>query len=224
MSATRQSIANGIVLIGLFFLQDKKPVKFAVCVLIAILFHKTAIIAFLFLVFYNRVFNGKWMMAIMGVASLLTVTNLAGRITAIFRPVTIYSTFSDGSENGLTVIVMSIMYCCLLFLRLFEAKKDQNSDAVLLETKESFYVFGITMSFALTLISLRVPVISRLCGYFSLAGLPYISNVMNRMKNQGNALLIKVVFCVALWAYSLTVLILRPEWQHLWPYHFFWET
>ena len=55
------------------------------------------------------------------------------------------------------------------------------------------------------------------------AVIPYISNIMNRIKNQRVAVIVKASFSVVIWSYSVIALVYRPEWQHIWPYHFYWQ-
>ena len=101
--------------------------------------------------------------------------------------------------NAVNAVVMSVLYVALLLLR------------------------SIALTLAVTVISLRAAGISRLSIYLQLIGLPYISNIMNQLKDQRIALIVKVIFSAAIWSYSVIALVYRPEWQHIWPYHFYWQ-
>ena len=84
-------------------------------------------------------------------------------------------------------------------------------------------MFAWLASLAVTVMSLRAAGMSRLNMYLQLVGLPYVSNIMRRIENQRVAFIVKVVFSMAIWGYSVISLIYRPEWQHIWPYHFYWQ-
>ena len=77
---------------------------------------------------------------------------------------------------------------------------------------DDFYTYCIALSLAVTVMSLRAAGLSRLNMYLQLIGVPYISNVMSKIKKQRDTFIIKIVFSVAVWLYSVVALIYRPEW------------
>lgn len=231
MSAMRQSMAIAIVLLGIDLLKNRRFVLYILyilCVFVAAQFHSTAWIALLFIVLYGRKFNKYVMGGIIIAAVIATITNIPALLGPILEYGSIYITNEIGNQTD--AIVMSIMYLALLILRILIPKhiissedEIQTRERYLAEEKENdFYSFNIVLTLAFTILSLRAPAISRFTQYFLIVGLPYISNTMEIIENKMEAFLIKVVFCLAIFGYSLIALIYRPEWQHLWPYHFFW--
>lgn len=223
MSAIRQSMAMGLVLLGLNQLGEKKYFRFLAFVAIAMLFHSSAIVALVFIFFANKKYTRGSVMAILGIAIITTATNFVSRIVYLFRSDTAYTVGIVGNQTS--VVAMSILFLSLILLRalvpseLLEEENDNNR-----AIGDDFYNYSIITTLAITIMSLRAPVLSRICSYFTLAGIPYISNVMARIRDRRLAFVIKIIFCLAIWSYSLAVLILRPEWQHLWPYHFWWNS
>lgn len=224
MSAMRQSTAIAIILFGLDLLKKKKRILFILTVVIAAQFHSTAWIALLFIVIYGKKFNVFVALAIVFGAVALTIVNIPAMVTSILTYGTIY--ISDTLSIRADAIVMSAMYIALLALRLLlpgrfnpsdeeEKRKEEKTD-------ESFYSFCLVLSLAFTILSLRAPAISRMTLYSMVAGLPYIPNTLNKIEDKKESFDLKTLFCGATWAYSFIALIIRPEWQHLWPYHFFW--
>ena len=223
MSAIRQSMAMGLVLLGLNQLEKKKYICFLVFVAIAVLFHSSAIVALAFIVFANKKYRRESVIAILGIAIIATATNFVSRIVYQFRSETAYAVGSVGNQTN--VVAMSILFLSLILLRALAPsevleEKEDNDKAI----GDDFYNYSIITTLAVTIMSLRAPALSRVCSYFTLAGIPYISNVMAEIRNRRLSFLIKIIFCVAIWGYSVVALILRPEWQHLWPYHFWWNS
>ena len=224
MSAIRQSMATGLVLLGLNQLEKKKYIRFLIDVAIATLFHTSAIVALAFMFFANRKYKKESVMAILGIAIIATATNLVSRIVFLIRYGTVYAVGIVGNQTS--VVAMSILYMSLILLRalapraMFEREgKDDEVKAI----GDDFYNYSIITALSITIMSLRAPALSRVCSYFTLVGIPYISNVMAEIRDRRLSFLIKIAFCTAIWGYSLAALILRPEWQHLWPYHFWWN-
>ena len=124
--------------------------------------------------------------------------------------------------------VVSLLYLSLLLLRLIAANRSgcwssESNNTGNAAYSDDFYTYCIALSLAITVMSLRAAGMSRLTMYLQLVGLPYISNIMNKIEDQRIAVVIKVVFSVVIWDYSAIVLIYKPEWQHIWPYHFYWQ-
>ena len=227
MSAIRQSVALGFILWALMALEDlegrKRYIVYVLFVIIASLFHKTAVISFVFPFLARRSYtrNTTWM--IMLVTIIATLTNFVSSMISFFGLGTGYVTTEIG--NAVNVGIMSLLYFALLLLRVFGFSNVYNLTEEVNNTentayKDDFYTYCIALSLAVTVMSLRAAGMSRLNIYLQLVGLPYISNIMNRIKNQRVAVIVKASFSVVIWSYSVIALVYRPEWQHIWPYHF----
>ena len=220
MSAIRQSLATAIILFAISLLRKKKRILYILVVALAAQFHASAWIALLFLVLYGRKFNLFAMAAILGAALLLTAVNMPAALTSMLNYGTWY--IKDELDIRPDFFVKSAMSIALLALRLLLPRHFSSLVNEEEKTEDSFYSFCIVMSFTFTILSLRAPAITRFGGYASLVGLPYIPNTLYKIENKKESFDLKVIYCGMSWAYSLAALIFRPEWQHLWPYRFFW--
>lgn len=160
------------------------------------------------------------------VTIIATLTNFVSSMISFFGLGTGYVTTEIG--NAVNVGIMSLLYFALLLLRVFGFSNVYNLTEEVNNTentayKDDFYTYCIALSLAVTVMSLRAAGMSRLNIYLQLVGLPYISNIMNRIKNQRVAVIVKASFSVVIWSYSVIALVYRPEWQHIWPYHFYWQ-
>lgn len=228
MSATRQMLATGIVLWALMFLEKRNNKKslliYILLVLLASTFHQSAIMCAVFPLLARLKFTRNTTIWIILFTTILTGTNAVNKIVNLVGFGTGYLTSDIGNITNVTVI--STLYVALLMLQVFmERKKEPNRDncGKYEYDQDGFYSYAIILALAVTIMSLRAPGMSRMAMYLQIAGLPYISNTIGKIKYPKAQLVIKCVFGLAIWGYSAAALIYRPEWQHLWPYHFFWD-
>ncbi len=219
ISAIRQSIAISIILIALTWLERGYKFRFILGVILASLFHISALVSFIFLFFYNKKFNYKWGLLFFLGAILITLFDIQQPIIELIKPNTKYVFGEIG--NLVNVLILSSFYLALLFVRIFTKQKSYEHPKG--QFRDDFFSFCILIALSITILSLKGPIINRLGYYFSFAGIPYIANTLYRIKNRKFANIFKIIFCIIFWGYSLSVLIFRPEWNHLWPYHFFWN-
>ncbi len=230
MSAIRQSVAVGFILWALMTWENLKGrrryIVYISLVIAAMFFHKTAIVAIVFPLLASRKYTRNTTVLIMIVTLIMTSTNLVSSMISFFGLGTGYVTAEIG--NAVNVGVVSLLYFALLLLRLIAANRGSDLPAESNDTgnaaySDDFYTYCIALSLAITVMSLRAAGMSRLNMYLQLVGLPYVSNIMNQIEDQRIAVIIKVFFSVVIWSYSAIALIYRPEWQHIWPYHFYWQ-
>lgn len=230
MSAIRQSVAVGFILWALMAMEDlngrKRYIVYALLIALATLFHKTAVVALIFPFLMKRKYTRNTTWLLMLITLVATLTNVVSSVISILGLGTGYVTTEIG--NAVNVGVVSLLYFALLLLRLIcdNSSYIMDEGATDIENTaygDNFYTYCIALSLAVTVMSLRAAGMSRLNMYLQLVGLPYVSNIMRRIENQRVAFIVKVVFSMAIWGYSVISLIYRPEWQHIWPYHFYWQ-
>ena len=230
MSAIRQSVAVGFILWALMAWENLKGrrryIVYISLVVAAMFFHKTAIVAIVFPLLASRKYTRNTTVLIILVTLIMTSTNLVSSMISFFGLGTGYVTAEIG--NAVNVGVVSLLYFALLLLRLIAANRggylpSESNNTGNAAYSDDFYTYCIALSLAITVMSLRAAGMSRLNMYLQLVGLPYVSNIMNQIEDQRIAVIIKVIFSVVIWSYSAIALIYRPEWQHIWPYHFYWQ-
>lgn len=229
MSAIRQSVAVGFILWALMAWEDlkgwKRYIAYISLIIAAMIFHNTAIVAIVFPLLSSRKYTRNTTVLIIIVTLIMTSTNLVSGMISLIGLGTGYVTAEIG--NAVNVGVVSLLYLSLLLLRLIAANRSgcwssESNNTGNAAYSDDFYTYCIALSLAITVMSLRAAGMSRLTMYLQLVGLPYISNIMNKIEDQRIAVVIKVVFSVVIWDYSAIVLIYKPEWQHIWPYHFYY--
>lgn len=224
MSAIRQSMAVGIVLLALMGLEKGHKKAYFVLMVIAVLFHSSAIAAVIFYLLRSKRFGLESVMIWMLITAGCVELNLVAKVMQVIKPSTSY--IISEVENSANVLATTGLYAALLLLNFLPAKQCAREIVDIrdgeMDFTSGFFAHCILLSLSVSLMSLRAPVLSRIVMYMTITGMPYVSISMNRLENDNLAALIKIIFVVAIWMYSLIVLIYRPEWAHIWPYYFYW--
>lgn len=227
MSANRQMLAAGIILWALMLVEKKKGWKrsliYILMVLLAVSFHQSAILCLIIPLFNKINYTKNTTLLILIVTALATGTNVVNSIVLKIGIGTEYLSADIGNVTNVTVI--SALYLALLLLRTIvrhNGDRAMEGNETFSGFQDSLYTYCIALALAVTIMSLRAPGMSRIVLYLQLIGLPYISNTIKHIEDRRMQLIVKIVFGISIWGYSAATLIFRPEWQHMWPYHFFW--
>lgn len=226
MSANRQMLATGIVLWSLMYLEKSKRrgkiIIYILMVLLASTFHQSAVVCILFPLLARLKISQNTLLWVLIATILATGTNAVSLVVAKIGIGTEYLTTEIGNVTNVSVNVM--LYIALLLLRVFvRNNKYRLKSEGASYFHESFYTYCIILTLSVTIMSLRAPGISRMAMYLQITGVPYIANTISKIEYPKAKFVIRMTFGLAIWAYSAISLIYRPEWQHLWPYHFFWN-
>lgn len=207
----RQSIAISILLCGYKYVFEKKIWKFLSFVLLATLFHKTAII-FIILYFIKYIHIDKrkviiWIVIIaMFFISRQFILNFI--INYVYKPADL--TFYSGSGYKMLILLIGLGICCYFFQdRLLKQNKknqiliDMIYIASIIQTLST--IFGNTYRVTL---------------YFSYAILPLVPNVIETIENKKIKMVIVVcmIIVLTLYFYYMTSNLIDYV-----KYEFFWQ-
>ena len=115
-SGLRQSIAMGIIIFAFKYIQDKKVIKYIICVIIAMYFHKSAMFCLIFYPVYHAKITKKWLYIIIPTMIITYVFNkqIFSFLLHIYNP--IYEdnygfVTSTGQYSILILLILFIIYC-----------------------------------------------------------------------------------------------------------------
>lgn len=181
-SALRQGIALVIFLLAFYsFLKKEKYVKYGICILIASLFHESALITLVFPLiqlvykkfFYNRVFNG--ILCVGAVA--MFVVKIDSILVTLAGMVGINIPYEASGFSILAVILRLISIAFIYYLY-------QNCDDNELTDFDRFqmycYYIGVLIFIAIS----NVPIFSRLTEYFSVLEVIIYANLIYHVKSK----------------------------------------
>jgi len=184
MNTIRQYMAISVILLGFKFVKNKKIIPYLITILIAYLFHSSALVGLLIYPIYNTKYTHLRVIIIFAIAIVANVFvsdiinyiyNLLGRIN--------YYDSRVGQENIANMIYMIIYFIMFLF-SLFEIKKNKED-----YSKKSFYLYVFVMSSAFSLIAMNMNVLARVTTYFNVFSIICLPNIIEdniKKINAGN--------------------------------------
>ncbi len=207
-SGLRQSLAIGICTLSLIFVRNKKPFKFILVVLIALLFHKSAILFLVVYPVYHFRFTDKIRIASLIVIPVVYIFEKAlfGFLSRIFKD---NATTTDTGAYNLFILFLAIYFFCTVFID----KEDKDLNGYL-----NIYFLG-----CISLIFSNVySTAGRVSYYFMIPLVVLIPKIVSRMPNKNDrewfSWLIPACF-IGLGIYF----IVTTDFARAYPYFFFWQ-
>lgn len=223
-SMIRQEIAIAIVLSGVPFLEQKKPFRFALFVIAASFFHSSALVTLLFIIFYYYTFRWRWLVSGIVAATLISLFNIPQKLMLVLRLKTAYAVQTD---NFSAVTVMLMLYTIYLGLNILLPKEERNWGQHGRSCEQvvhyGFLLWCMSAAIIFYIIAYSTAVMERMTLYFSLMSVIYVPEIIRRLKDQSTIFIISYVFTIMIWMYATIILLFRPEWNHIYPYSFFWS-
>lgn len=214
-SGLRQAIAMVICLYAYQAIKNKKIIRAILLIAFATLFHTSALLM-LVLLFHKFIPKGPlWVVPLTGVFIALSISGIMDNVFSVLMGS--YGGYYE--KEGMTDGWLGITYYCLralvfyfLVFLSYENNKKENSLVLSL-----FSTLLITVSFGFSL-----NLFSRATNYFMLIAMVELPNSIYRGSIKRKRIFMFLVgFIMVL--YFLVTLIIRPEWNHLYPYQFNWN-
>lgn len=234
MNTIRLNIAMVILLFSYDFLKNRKLIKFVLVVLLASLFHRTAIVFLLAWPITKLSYNYRTIL----VATISSIGLYLGfpRILPFFFNIFPTYQYYLGSElldgNIRTASIMNLLVGLAIvllgsFVHFNNIRKDTTLKAIGTEQEkdnndESMLLLLIT-GVSITFISFNFNILDRVGEYFAVFSIVYLPNTLNRLRDRNLRVLIYYIVVILFFAYSITIIIMRPEWNTIYPYSFFWK-
>lgn len=214
-SGLRQAIAMVICLYAYQAIKNKKLVLAFILIAFASSFHTTAWLLLLLLVHKFIPKRPFFVVSLFGIFVALSLTGIMDNIFTVLLGN--YGGYYE--KEGMTDGWLGITYYCLrnlvfyiLVYLSYRGNVKKNSLAL-----STFSLLLITVAFGFSL-----NLFSRATNYFLLISIVELPNAIHRGKLQNKRLLtFLVIFVMVL--YFLVTLIIRPEWNNLYPYEFYWN-
>ncbi len=214
-SGLRQAIAMVIVLAAYEMIKKQKKMLPVLLIFLAASFHISAMLA---LLWFGHKFVPKKPVVIIVSAMLVAVLSATGilntLLTAILQEYQGYFE-SENAGSGWLGISYYCLRALVFYLFLFIAYKDTIK-------KNSLPVFNSILLLITVCLGFSVNLFSRASLYYLLVVAIDIPNAFNSGKIKNRNFWMAVMGVIML-AYFIVTLIIRPEWNNLYPYHFYWE-
>ncbi len=211
----RQGIAMAIVLLAYYAIKNKHNIIAILLILLAAAFHTSALLAFL-LFFYKFIPKQPVIVvSLLAIVSILSATGLlSGFLSSILTEYAGYFESPNAGTGWLGIsyyLLRNLVFYIFVYVA-YRGKKDRNQKLVL-----ATFVILLLM----TGMGYSVNLFARASEYFLLIAVVELPNAFETGKIKNKNILM-LITCFVMLAFFITALILRPEWNYLYPYRF-WE-
>ncbi len=225
LNILRQFIAISILFYSLNYIYKGNLIRFLLLVLLASTFHITSILFLPVYTFRNFRINKKLILIFLfiGVAFFITLPYLIDFVFSVFPRFSIYQNskyFTEGIK--LASFINLLIYIFLITIFAFAYRSASfSSEEDIKKINVLFYIvyIGILLNF----ISINLNLIDRIVIYFTFFNILLIPKILELHSNKlvANSLAFLIIFTTTI--YNLSILYFRPEWNHVYPYKFFWQ-
>lgn len=225
MSALRQSLAIAILFIGFDFAVNKKYILFVLTIIGASLFHSSAIF-FALCPFILKLKPTKRTISLFAFSTLVIFLLFGNLLETIFSYMPYYGHYQEGAyfEGGVRFasilqLLLAIFFLYIGYVSYCKIPNGNNSSAK--KFLGHLIVFQMVVV-SLSLLCLKVNILDRIVLYYSSFVLLLIPNAISLMPYGKRKLWGRVVL-LAIFLYTSVILIMRPEWNSVFPYKFCWD-
>lgn len=216
LNIIRECIAICILLYSYKYIANHNFIKFCLCVILAFVFHKTAII---FLIAWWIVKLEFKMRNLLLISSLSIV--FAIQFGAIFQHLlTVFETYSyyDGGkyfgETRLATILMLVMQVVFLGLAFYIRKK--NISHVSADDDRMLMLWSVGI--CILIVSTQFNLLDRIATYFNVFSLVALPNLISIIGNKNNKLVVSTMLVILLLGYYISILEFKSSWNRIYPY------
>ena len=224
MSTIRLHLAIAMALYAFICKDNKKHILLVVFSLLAFSFHRISLVFLLFFFVPKKITKKFCVIAIImtafGIGILPTLMQIIAEYIPYFSIYLSSSTYVFG-EAKLATILSIVMRLLLRGLCWYFYIVRTTNEMELTETEGNLTSYHFNMLFVSTLImvlSLRFNLLDRCSTFYWAFAYVLIPNVLSRIENRGNRVILKGFVLALGIAYFAIINIYRPEWNHIFPY------
>ena len=225
LNVLRQVIAVCFVICSYAFLRKQKIVPFVFWVLVAFLFHKSAII-FLLAWFIIRVKINKGLIYTWAVV-LLTVAVVAPFIISLLFSNNIIPAYylnseylNSGKIAPILLLLISLVICLFgLYSKVYQIPHDEQAKGKAIFDNKNMLILQM-FACILLVFNIYFAVILRVAAYFQVFSIILLPNALRSIKNRHTYLIFLTLIIVVFMLYFVITITFRPEWNRVYPYSF----
>lgn len=233
MTGIRQMIAISIVLYSIKYIENKKPVKYIMSVILASLFHVSAIISvFLYLLPFKRFklnFISLLKISIISLVVSIGTGYFIDIFISIFPKYNVYLYRMETYDGIFVYIQTGVILSLFLVGLVFNRKTSQykrldniNNQLYPINNIDVISLNAIIIGYILSVFSLNIDIANRLSNYFTIYFMIYLPNSIENIKNPKLKILVYYILNISLLIYFVLIMLYRPKWDGVIPYQFIW--
>ncbi len=227
LTMIRQQIAMAFVFIGVDRILNKHSIRAEIWIIIAMFFHRSAILMVVLPVLNVLKFNFKLAFLIIAVCIIFAFTNLLYLLCAKLLPSYLHYFGGQYAGSGWLAITYKLLSNFVFFVIVFMSyriSKNKLDDHALIkkEKNDNFMLWVSFASFAGFILGYKINLVDRIMFYLTVYFAIFVPNALKKY-NQRTADILRAAMIAVLIIYSVVVHLYRPEWGSAYPYQFFWQ-
>lgn len=221
MNAIRLCVAYSFVIMAYDRLLVKEYIKFFLLVILAALFHKTAVVFCICIIFpyfeMSEKTVKKWFL-VTGIAYLLTPLLVRGLVKVL--PAYEYYV-DDYMTNGISlgVLLYIFIWTSILGLGLLIQKNNEND----VDNNMIYLNYMMMLCVSCFAVAMHFTLLDRIAQYFGIFSLIYVPNCIEIVKNKKMRFILKAGTVIICLLYFVVIQVFRPEWNRIATYGLFWD-
>ena len=233
MSGIRQAIAIVILFVAYGYMIDNKKIKFLISVIVATMFHNTAILFIIAYPISKLKCNKKTILLVtMFTIIFYFIFPVISKLSmSVFPRFNYYlgSEYFNGQVRSSSILNLIIFLSIFIFSSCIKynhresvnlSKLNMSQDKI--EKCRNSEMMLLLTSISIMFLSLKLNILDRVAMYFHIYCIIILPNSINMIKNKNYRIVIIIGIIYFLFIYSTTIKIIRPEWQSIFPYTFYW--
>lgn len=219
MSAMRQALAIAVIIFSYRYLQERKYFKYIIGIIIASLFHQTALIMIGLIPFMNIKFKKNYLYVTIFIAiiSFMSANVIFNLITKIFTIYDYYSKSAFFESNYFAALINALVSFVILIVGIYCNVLSEKE----IKQENNLMAFIMSISFILYVITMKISIFSRATVYFSFYAIIWIPNSIKQVKDPKQRILINYCVLICTILYWIIIAKYRPEWHGVIPYKAF---
>lgn len=219
MNVMRQALAISIFILGYeLFFKNGKFIKYSIMVVMASLFHQTAIIMLTLIILKDRKYTWKTyfatnMIAILAFALAPTVWRIA---TSLFPTYAGYANTEYINSSYLAGTISALIAWLILTMGIFFERKNKQKDS-----RYNFFAYIMSILFIADILVIKINLFVRLATYFGIFTCIWLPSTLQNIQDKNEKALMKYIVLVCFVLYWIVLSISRPEWYGVIPYSTF---
>lgn len=228
MNILRQALAICFILYSYSFLRKKRLIRFLICVFLASLFHKSAIVFILaWSINLIRIRNNYFFIFLLGIIVSFIIAPIVTNFLFKYEIVHSYYIDSDYLESGklgpaLSLIVSSLIFLFCLFTRSYKiANFDRKTNEIIYDNNSMLFLQMLGVF--ILIFNLYFSILGRVAMYFNLFSIILLPNSVKCIRNRNNYILCVSAILVLFIFYYWVIVTFRPDWNKVYPYEFYFS-
>lgn len=213
LTAMRQALAICILLFGYDnYYKDKKKFRFLLTIIVASLFHNSALVSILLLFIPEKKYSNTMFYFVF--ASSIGAYFFADKIFTIFTFANKYSFYltSQYYKGSDIAGIMNYLVCLIFLFFSFKYGKKINNK------KFNNYLYILSINLMFYALAARISIFTRITTYFNIFNIVFLPLVIAEIEKFQNKKILKILFYIMIISYWLIISIFRPEWYGVIPY------